>query len=317
MNGPMKMYRMKPVFKHDFTVELPNCMYKMNNIHSQRNIGDGPEDHVSSPSKKLDIFDQNCQEIPGMAELEAKQSDILEQLAQLKKQISSLKCDLKLQNGSSSNEVPVSIKFVRPVRITSSLPESIVLNANPSSPPYSLEILQRLLQNQIGLAVTSYLHSTVVSLPEPTLRLKESLVNFKPKSGVPVINVKLIWKNLDSNAQFLLSHTPVTGEVNLLRYLSRVTNSKLSYDSDANSLEIDSILDQCFLLVRAKTKAERTNILQIFSKALSKSQWLVGKNQAGIADIAAYSAVKQSLSPNELSVNLGKWFERCQMLVTA
>lgn len=39
---------------------------------------------------------QNNHKIPGMAELEAKQEEILEQLAELKKQILSIKSDLKI-----------------------------------------------------------------------------------------------------------------------------------------------------------------------------------------------------------------------------
>lgn len=40
-----------------------------------------------------------------MAELEAKQGDILKQLAKLKEQIYTLKCDLNIQNDSSSKEI--------------------------------------------------------------------------------------------------------------------------------------------------------------------------------------------------------------------
>lgn len=316
MNGPTKMYLMKPIVNHDFIVELPQCMYRKKNIHRPRNTADGTEDHVSSSDKKLDIFDQNCEGIPGMAELEAKQNSILEQLAHLKKQIYSLKHDLNIQNDSSSNEIPVLVKHPNPKSNKNTIPENIAINVNPASPPYSLEVLQRLLQNEIGLVVTSYIHSSVVSLPEPVSQLKESLVNFKPKSGIPVIKIRLIWKNLNSNGEFLLSHTPMVGEVNLLRFISRLTSSDLNYESDPNSVEVDSILDHCYLLVRAKTKTERTNILQVFNKSLSKSQWLVGKTRAGVADIAAYSAIKQSVAPNDLSVNLGKWYERCHGLIS-
>lgn len=44
---------------------------------------------------------QNNHKIPGMAELEAKQEDILKQLAELKKQILSIKSDLKISSISS------------------------------------------------------------------------------------------------------------------------------------------------------------------------------------------------------------------------
>jgi len=316
MKAPIRMYSLKPIVVHDFVIETPKCMYRLNNIDGRR-IVDGSEDHVSSPAKKLDIFDQNCQEIPGMADLEAKQTDILEQLAQLKKQIYSLRCDLNIGKDSGAEEIPASTQCTRRILNKNSLPESLVIASNPSSPPYSLELLQRLLQNQIGLAVTSYLHSSVVSLPEPANRLKESLANFSPPAGIPVISVRLIWKNVNSNSEFLLSHIPISGEVNLLRFLSRLATTNLSYDSDADSVEIDSLLDQCYLLVRAKTKAERTSILQSFSKSLSKShQWLVGRNRAGIADLAAYSAIRQCLGPNDLGANLTKWYQRCGSLVS-
>lgn len=43
-----------------------------------------------------------------MAELEAKQNEILEQLAQLKKQIYSLKCELNIQSSSTTiKEEPI------------------------------------------------------------------------------------------------------------------------------------------------------------------------------------------------------------------
>lgn len=51
------MYTLKPVVVHDFAVEIPKCMYRLSNIHSPRKV-DGSEEHVSSPAKKLDIFDQ-------------------------------------------------------------------------------------------------------------------------------------------------------------------------------------------------------------------------------------------------------------------
>lgn len=41
-----------------------------------------------------------------MAELEARQTSILAQLAQLKQQIFSLKQDLSLQNGSDNKKTP-------------------------------------------------------------------------------------------------------------------------------------------------------------------------------------------------------------------
>lgn len=47
---------------------------------------------------------QNNHKIPGMAELEAKQEEILQQLAELKKQILSIKSDLKICSVSGTKQ---------------------------------------------------------------------------------------------------------------------------------------------------------------------------------------------------------------------
>lgn len=58
MNGPLKMYQTKQIVQHDFKVQLPNCMYKLKNIHGRNGTVEQRTDHVSSAPKKVDIFDQ-------------------------------------------------------------------------------------------------------------------------------------------------------------------------------------------------------------------------------------------------------------------
>ncbi|KAL1494313.1 hypothetical protein ABEB36_009930 [Hypothenemus hampei] len=246
-----------------------------------------------------------------MAELETRQNRILEQLAQLKQQISSLKSDLNIPTTSQDT---ITGCFQVGLKKTS-LPESLVITANPNQPPYSLELLQLLLQNEISLIVTSYLHSSVTTLPIPALQLQKTLENFVVSSNAPKLKVCLIWKMIDSSVDLMLTPSGVSGEVNLLRYLTRLTNTQLSYDSSKDALEIESLLDQCYLLVRSRTKSERANILQLFNKSLAKSTWLLGRNQASVVDVAAYSAIKQCGSSKELNANLNKWFQNCASLV--
>lgn len=65
----------------------------------------------------------------------------------------------------------------------------------------------------MGLTVTSYLHSSVAKLSEEAEQLKESLGSFKPPIGVPVVHLRLIWKNskYDMNSESIVcdwsSHT--------------------------------------------------------------------------------------------------------------
>ncbi|KAJ8959962.1 hypothetical protein NQ318_009395 [Aromia moschata] len=313
MNGPIKMYQTRQIVRYDIPVELPKCMYTLKNIHSTRNGMVDSSDHVSSSDKKLDIFDQNNHKIPGMAELEAKQEEILKQLAELKNQILSIKSDLNISSVPPKKSIisPTST-LCTPVALDE-FPD-VIINASPMNPPYSLELAQQLLQGVVTLIFSVHLHSTVSSLPDEAKKLESSLVNFMPKSKGPEVKVRLIWKNISSNTELLVSHIPILGEVNLLRYLSRAIKSPLSYESEPDGTEIDSILDICYLVVRAKTKTERTSLLQTINKSLGKSQWLLGRDQASVADIAAYSAIRQASNTSEISANLGKWFHRCETI---
>ncbi|KAG5899119.1 hypothetical protein JTB14_021621 [Gonioctena quinquepunctata] len=187
---------MKQIVNHDFPVKLPGCMYNLKNIQSQGANGmvNGSVDHVATtPSKKLDIFDQNNHQIGGMAELEDKQEKILKQLAELKQQILTIKQHICPKTTSSSVKIPQrNISH-----------QDIVINVSPTNPPYSLEIIQKLLQDRVSLVFTTHLHSTVSSLTENAKQLENALLNFSPKSGVSKINVKLIWKNGEFDETFI------------------------------------------------------------------------------------------------------------------
>ncbi|CAH1112542.1 unnamed protein product [Psylliodes chrysocephalus] len=318
MSGSIKMYRTTQIVKHDLPVKLPKCMYTLKNIHSRDTKGMVAEstDHVSTLNKNSSIFDQvkqflkNNQHISGMADLVAKQEDILKQLGDLKKQIQSIKLDLKI---SPTNAVKPQNSFstASTQRLTGDLPD-LVVNANPTHPPFSLEILQKLLQDSINFNVTCYLHSSVSKLTDNAQKLEQSLLSHKEKSGIPKINIRLIWKNVSVDTEFIVSHSPIQGEVNLLRYLTRAIPCQLSYDSYFDCIEIDSILDICYLIVRAKTKTERAGHLVTLNKYLGKSQWLGGRKTLGVADVAAYSSLKQAASSNEINSNLTKWYQRCE-----
>jgi aminoacyl tRNA synthase complex-interacting multifunctional protein 2 len=308
MNGPLKMYRTKQVVHHDFKVELPDCMYKLRNIHAARNgmVDQRTTDHVSSSTKKLDIFDQNNQNIPEMADLEVRQEEILKQLAELKKQMDCIRSNLKMTQATSLPTVITKSNRVEPPN----LPD-IIINASPTNPPYSLELIQKLWKNYVFLSVKTYLHSTITSLNENATQLTKTLESFAPMTNVPKVNVQLIWKNVGANAELIVSQRPILGEVNILRYLSRVSSDCLNYETYINAHEVDSLLDISFGIIKAKTKTERASLLQTLHKSLGKQEWLGGRDQVSIADLAAYSAIKQSTSANEINVNLGKWLQRC------
>ncbi|KRT79744.1 hypothetical protein AMK59_7848, partial [Oryctes borbonicus] len=225
MDGPLKMYLVKPVVRHDLPVELPNCMYKMKNIHTIRNgavITD--TGHVSTTKENLDTFDQKNQTMPEMAALVARQEQILLQLADLKRQMLSLKENLK--SGSSGQKVSVA-KIIT----TKFDSNDIVIKVSPSHPPYFLEVLQKIWNKHVYLNIESYLHSTITELPQETKAFVNKLQAPLPKYGdLPQLTVRIIWKEVGPHAELVVSKAPILGEVNILRYLARTTSS-MNYET--------------------------------------------------------------------------------------
>lgn len=88
----------------------------------------------------------------------------------------------------------IFVLTVKVLQIPVDLPD-IVVNVNPNNPPYSVAIIQKLLQDVVALKFTSHVHSTVSTLPDNTIKLQNDLINFKQKENVPEVHIRLIWKN--------------------------------------------------------------------------------------------------------------------------
>lgn len=318
MNGPTKMYRTRQIIRHDLPVSLPNCMYKLKNIHATSDPIGPLDNHVSPFKKSVDISEQvkqflkNLQDLPEMSALINRQQKILQQLDALRQQMITLKSDLGASNGPVTTKV-LETTFTCPLE-TYKLP-NIIINASPTHPPYSLLLVQKLWKSYFNLQVTSHLHSTVSSLPEKAAALMQALQKCQAESSRPTIELKLIWKNVGPDPELIISQVPIVGEANILRYLSRISPELLQYETSENVFEIDSVLDICYCIVRSRTKTERSSLIQSLNKKLGKSEWLCGHSKITIADIAASSAIKQS-AENELNQNMAKWMQRCNAIVT-
>lgn len=117
--------------------------------------------------------------------------------------------------------------------------------------------------------------------------------------------------SVGANTELIIPPAVIIGEVNILRYLARIGPRSLNYEAYQDPHETDMLLDTCYRLIRSKTKTERSKFLAVFNKSLGKSQFLCGKSEISVADVAALSAVKQVAS-SELNVNLSKWLSRCE-----
>lgn len=314
MNGPVKMYRTRQIVQNDLKVSLPNCMYKLKNIHATSDETGPLGDHVSPTKKSVDISEQvkqflkNLQDRPEMTALIERQQKILKQLDELRQQMITLKSDLSTTNGPV-NAKAYETTFVCPSKI-SKMP-NMTINANPTHPPYSLLLIQKL--SSFHLCVTIYCHSTVSSLPKQAEAFARALESHQSQPHQSAVNVMLIWKDVGPDPELIISQMPIMGEVNILRYFARMNPDNLPYETLANVPEIDSTLDICYCLARSKTKVDRSNLLHLLNKKLGKSDWFCGHSKITIADIAASSAVKQ-VALNEINQNMAKWLEKCEAI---
>ncbi|KAF5272118.1 hypothetical protein FQA39_LY01200 [Lamprigera yunnana] len=308
MNGPTQMYKTRQIIKHDVDVVLPNCMYGMKNIHA---YGDdvGPlGDHISPFEDSANISNQvmqvlkSLQDCPEMNNLIERQERILQQLDVLRQQMIDLKTDL-----NKSNDKNLTTTMLHNVPM---LP-NIVINANPQYPPYSLLLIKKICGHLFNISITTHLHSSVSALPECAHDFINILNSLKNKVELPTFSIRLIWKNVGPSLEFLVSKLPITGEPNMLRFLARLVPGLLRYENETNLHEIDSALDLSYCLAQAKTKTDRMGFIQALNKKLGKGKFMCNSSELTIADIAAYSAVKQ-ITTNEITQNMSKWLQRCE-----
>nr|CAD7419040.1 unnamed protein product [Timema cristinae] len=85
-------------------------------------------------------------------------------------------------------------------------------------------------------------------------------------------------------------------------------NYELS-DTPADATQVDATLDACYLLSRCVGKEQRV-LIGALAARLGKERFLAGGNQPSVADIAAWSALKQA-GDAKLSADLARWFDQC------
>ncbi|KAI4500306.1 hypothetical protein M0802_004723 [Mischocyttarus mexicanus] len=312
-SGETRMYSMKPIISFPKTIEsTERRIYEMKNIQEEC----VKVDHTVAGIKIVaDVTDQVIEflknPLPEYALLEARQEKILTQLAELKKQVSSLCNFLKHTdhvkipeeyNKKKSNQDSDVCHKSEPIIV------DLIVNANPNKPPYSILALTK-VWNDTNIKLQSYVHSSIIgNVPELNICDTKST---KPN----LINLSLIWKEVE-DLEFLLGsyNYSLFGEVNFLRYLTRLLNTH-NYENCIDPVEsnvFDTILDYCYCLQIEKSLKKQQIIFQCINKILGNNQWF-GKNQPNVIDIALWSVIKQ-ISVQNLPSSLKKWFNACEKL---
>ncbi|CAK9823194.1 Probable aminoacyl tRNA synthase complex-interacting multifunctional protein 2 [Anthophora retusa] len=302
MHDEMTMYTLKLIVSLPRTLHHRKTMYEMRNIHEERST----DDHTEAENKIVpDITEQVINflksPLPEYKALEVRQEKILTQLAELKKQVSTLSDFLKQTN-------QVAIADERPI-CHESINVNLIINVNPKRPPHFISALQKLWKDT-DIKVQTYIHSSVS---------KEGSISYQSTTTCSrnnVINLSVIWKDVvDLELVSGLHSYHIIGETNCLRYLSRLISSH-NYENCLSVKEvnsIDTVLDLCHSIHFEESPKVKQEILYLIANKINKN-WSDNKI-FDLADIAAWCTIKQ-IFPKECPPKLNKWFTACEKLFT-
>ncbi|XP_043500255.1 aminoacyl tRNA synthase complex-interacting multifunctional protein 2 isoform X2 [Polistes fuscatus] len=305
-SGETTMYSMKPIISLPIMTRSTNRIYEMKNIHGECGKGNHTETGIKIVA---DVTEQNP--LPEYALLEARQEKILAQLAELKKQVSSL-CNFLKHTDHVKMPAECSEKksnvLSNVCHKSESITVNLIINANPKKPPYSIVALPKVWKDT-NIKLQLYTHSSVIG-DVPELYICD-INSTKPN----LINLCLIWKEVEE-FEFVsgLYNYSLFGEVNFLRYLSRLFHTH-NYENCLDPVqanEFDTILDYCYCLQIEKSSKKQQIILQYITKTLGTNEWF-GIKEPNIIDIAVWSVIKQ-ISVQNLPSNLKKWINACDKI---
>ncbi|KAG8036221.1 hypothetical protein G9C98_004801 [Cotesia typhae] len=139
------------------------------------------------------------------------------------------------------------------------------------------------------------------------------VINVNPKKPCySLIAVKKLWDDVDLRISphhhcSIFSETLAGFE--MIRLIDNESYEKTQ--SVAETLKIDKILDLAYELTHQNLPKDKQTTLNILDKLLGANQWFSSKSLFNIADIAVWSAVKQS-SLQKLPSNLTSWYKKCE-----
>ncbi|XP_064118292.1 uncharacterized protein LOC135223616 isoform X1 [Macrobrachium nipponense] len=190
----------------------------------------------------------------------------------------------------------------------------LVIAANPDRPPYSLVLLRKLLKN-VGFPVycANHLHSSVKKVGETLQKtFTESPEGDRSKHSLAFT---LHWKDVSSPSLMVnpLHQTPISGEANIIRYVSRLFPLSSPYNYEATGTftlitETDNLLDQLTNQMICGNNKERQAVLRLLNGRLGRASWLMG-DKCSIVDVMAWSAVRQTGSEVGAPANVSKWYK--------
>jgi len=246
--------------------------------------------------------------------LENRQEIILKQLENLKIRVENLK-ENSMPNQKKSNGML-----------------DIVLHCSYHTPPTSIPLACRWLQNKGGLKVftSCHIHSSV-------RKSIEHLSDFLPPSNCTSrteasIRITIIWKeDVNRDPEGFVSILPdhkVKGEVNVLRFLNRqygLLRGSENNDLSTSESKSDEWLDRLHsgaiwgdsraIGLRISSVGQGhglTEILKDIEQIVSKQCFLINDKNPGIADLVAYATLYKTVSGRKQYKSVEKYINTCQ-----
>jgi len=235
-----------------------------------------------------------------LRELEDRQEVILQKLEALKDRVQSMK-----QNSTAGKSGSGML--------------DIVIHCSYRSPPQSIPLACRWMQEKLGLKIYTacHLHSSVKSLPQ-------QLLDFLPPSNCTSrmqsnVRFTIIWKeNVGRDPECFVTMLPtqnIKGEVNLLRFLSRqfglLTNAT-GQDTAAIESRLDEWLDRIHSNIIWGENNKLEDILKDIEKSVSNKNFILDSKMPGVVDLIAYSSIKDAINSQKQSKAIKKYLTACQ-----
>lgn len=289
------MFKLQPYFNFDqVKLDLPDCMFKMPNIQG------------SSSSATAEEAD------PAVAALEQRQENILKDLHSLEKEVVALTTKIQPTAQDSTSSSAVSVQGS--ANLSSNCLHDVVIYANPNNPPYSLLVLYERLKQQYRCMTKVHVHSSVTSVSD-RLQGYFSQNGAQPQNRMDAqLSLTLIWKNVSHGPEMKIqanSQTPIQGEVNIVRYLSRLLTPAYDAADDLVTIaNIDNFLDLASSTILKGNSKEKAAGVRSLNAALGKCTWLVA-DAPTIADVAVWSTLQQTGLASGAPSNVQKWLKAC------
>lgn len=292
-------------------------MYKMRNIHEEPFPGDVLE-FLNIGRSVMDERDNVGQEFfrllktqkditSNYRDLETRQNRVLHQLAELKKQVSTLCQFLKQSNGipklNENTTVKATTDCVSPQEPVRHI--KMIVHADPDYLPYSVLALQK-LWNDVDIRVTSYKHSSITASTQFTVPFQKS-INSTAKT---IIHLTLIWKQTKDLEVIIVDGCNIIGESNFLRYLSRLVDTHNYEKIHTQPHLLDTVLDWCYKTYEHLKTGGTYKEVDFNTVTRHFEKW-ANQPEPNIADFALWSLFKR-FPPERKPKILDRWYDSCE-----